>query len=78
MTTTYNSKIDSWIPAVVMASVAGCIGGPVIEGDHTAGVILGAVILAIELIIFAGVKYRIKGNMLGARNFLKFSRLPIQ
>lgn len=57
---------------------SGGIGGPVIEGDHTVGVIPSAVILAIELIIFAGLKYRIKGNMIGARNFLKFSRLPIQ
>ncbi len=74
---TYNSKIDWWIPVVVVFSVACCFIGPILDGDFLSGIILGVVVLLIEILIFAGVKYEIKGNQLGVRNFFRWTWFPI-
>lgn len=73
----FRSKIDWWIPVLVVVSVAGCIIGPTIEGDFVAGIFLGLAVLAIEILIFSGVKYRISERQLGIRNFYRWTWIPI-
>ncbi len=68
---TYNSKIDWWIPAIVVFSVACRSIGPILDGDFLPSLIVGVVELLIEILVFAGVKYEIKGNQLGIRNFFR-------
>ncbi len=73
----FSSKVDWWVPVVVVFSVACCFVGPMIDGDYVAGIVLAAVILVIETVIFAGVKYQIRGDMLGVRNFFRWTWFPI-
>lgn len=73
----YRSKIDWWIPVVVVVSVAGCIAGPAMEGELPVGILLGLAVAAIEIFIFAGERYRIDGNRLGVRNFFRWRWYPI-
>ncbi len=74
----YNSRISWWIPAVVAITCAGCIVGPALEGDYVAGLVLGLAVAVIEIVIYAGVKYRIDGNMLGVRSFFRWKWYPIE
>lgn len=74
---TYNSKIDWWIPVVVIFSVACCFVGPMFDGDLWWGVGLGCVVLSIELFIFTSVKYKIEDNRLGVRSFYRWTWYPI-
>lgn len=74
---TYSSKIDWWIPAVVIFSVACCFVGPMFDGDYISGLILGICVLAVEIFIFAGVKYQIRDGQLGVRNFFQWTWYPI-
>ncbi len=74
---TYRTKIDWWVPAVVVFSVVCCFFGPMIDGDYLAGIILAVVILAIDVVMFAGVKYQIRGDELGVRNFFRWTWYPI-
>lgn len=73
----FKSKVDWWVPAVVVFTVVMCFIGPGLEGDWWAGAVLAAILLALEILMFAGVKYQIKGNMLGIRNFFRWSWFPI-
>lgn len=74
---TYKSKIDWWVPGVVVFSAIVCLVGPMIDGDYLAGVILSLLIAAVEIIMFAGVKYQICGDRLGVRNFFRWTWFPI-
>lgn len=76
-TVTYKSKIDWWIPVVIVCSVIMCLVGPMIDGDYVAGVVLSLLIMSVEIIIFAGVKYQIRGKWLGVRNFFRWTWYPI-
>lgn len=73
----YKSKVGWWIPVVVVFSVSACLLGPFLEGDYLSGIILSAGVLAIELFIFTGVKYKICGERLGIRNFYRWTWFPI-
>lgn len=73
----FESKVDWWIPVLMVVSVAFCFIGPMIDGDFVAGVILGVLVLMVEVLIFAGVKYEIRGNQLGIRNFFRWTWYPI-
>ncbi len=73
----FSSKVGWWIPAVIVFSVATCFVGPMLEGDWGAGAILALITLAVELFVFTGVKYKIRGNRLGVRNFYRWTWFPI-
>lgn len=79
MTTIYKSKIDWWIPAVVVFTMAIAFIGPIIDGEiFAAGIVIAALLGASEITIFASVRYRICGNRLGIRNLLyKWEWYPI-
>ncbi len=77
METIYKSKVDWWVPAVVVFTVIMCFAGPAIEGDWLWGIIFSAILLALEILMFAGVKYMIRGNQLGVRNFFRWHWYPI-
>lgn len=62
---------------MVVLSAAGCLLGPAIEGEWLAGILLCIAVTAVEIVIFAGVEYQIKDNMLGVRNFFRWSWFPI-
>lgn len=67
----YNSKIDWWIPAVVVSMVAVAFIGPIIDGEiFIVGIVIGAILGIIEIVMFASVKYQICDGKLGIRNFL--------
>lgn len=73
----FNSKVDWWIPVVVIGSVAVCFIGPMIDGDFIPGIILAVVVFAVEILTFAGVKYQIRDGQLGIRNFFHWTWYPI-
>ena len=75
----YNSKIDWWIPAVVIFTVAVAFIGPIIDGElFIVGIFIGAILGIIEIVMFASVKYQIWEGKLGIRNFLyKWEWFPI-
>lgn len=74
---TYNSKVDWWVPAIVIFSVAYCMAIPMIFGDLLPGILLSLAVLAIELLIFTGIKYEIRGDQLGIRSFFHWQWYPI-
>ncbi len=76
---TYSSKIDWWIPAVVVFTVAVAFIGPIIDGEiFIVGIILAALLGTLEIVMFASVKYRICDGKLGVRNcFYKWEWFPI-
>jgi hypothetical protein len=77
--TFYNSKIDWWIPAVVVFTVAVAFIGPIIDGEiFVVGIIVGALLALMEIVMFASVRYQICDGKLGIRNmFYKWEWLPI-
>ena len=69
--TFYSSKIDWLIPAVVILTMSVAFIGPIIDGDiFVVGIIVGGLLGAMEIVMFASVKYQIRGNQLGIRNTL--------
>lgn len=67
----FRSKVDWWVPAVVAFTAAVCFIGPLIDGELLwLGAALAAVFCGFEIAMFASVKYRIRGNELGIRNWL--------
>ena len=75
----YNSKIDWWIPAVVIFTVAVAFIGPILDGEiFIVGIIIGALLGIVEIVMFASVKYQINDRKLGIRNFTyKWEWFPI-
>lgn len=75
----YNSKIDWWIPAIVVFTVVMCFLGPLIDGEGLLVSIMMALFLLIfEVTMFASVKYQIRDGMLGVRNiFYRWEWFPI-
>lgn len=67
----YNSKIDWWITAVILFTVAISFIGPLIDGEsYMIGAIMAFLLLSLEIGMFASVKYQIKERKLGIRNGL--------
>lgn len=75
----YKSKVDWWVYAIVVFTVAGCFFGPVLtDEDYWLGFVLSVIFVAIEIFMFASVKYAIRGNELGIRTFsYKWKWFPI-
>lgn len=75
----YNSKVDWWIPAVVVFTVAVAFMGPIIDGEiFIVGIIIGAILGIAEIVMFASVKYQIFDGKIGIRNmFYKWEWFPI-
>lgn len=75
----YNSKIDWWIPAVVVFTVAVAFIGPIIDGEiFIVGIIIATLLGTLEIVMFASVKYQICDGKLGIRNFFyKWEWFPI-
>lgn len=76
----YKSKIDWWIPAVVVFTVAVAFIGPIIDGEiFIVGIILAVLLGTLEVVMFASVKYQICDRQLGIRNvFYKWEWYPIE
>lgn len=67
----FKSKVDWWIPAVVLFTVAVAFIGPIIDGElFVMGFIVAVPLAVLEVAMFASVKYQICGNELGIRNCL--------
>lgn len=75
----YNSKIDWWIHAVVVFTVAVAFIGPIIDDEiFFVGFIVGALLGIVEIVMFASVKYQIYDGKLGIKNFTyKWEWFPI-
>ena len=75
----YNSKIDWWIPAMVVFTVAVAFIGPIIDGEiFIVGIFIGVLLGLIEIVMFASVKYQICDGKLGIRSlFYKWEWFPI-
>lgn len=75
----YNSKIDWWIPAIVVFTVVMCFLGPLIDGEGlTVSIIMGTFLTILEIVMFASVKYQVKDGRLGVRNiFYRWEWFPI-
>lgn len=67
----YNSKIGWIVPFVIVITVIACFIGPLIDGEaYWVGMLLAFILLVFEIIMFASVKYQIRDDMLGVRNFI--------
>ncbi len=76
--TIYKSKIDWWIPAIVIATTAFAFIGPIIDGDFIAGIIIAVPLCIMEIAMFASVRYLIRDKELGVRNiFYRWEWFPI-
>lgn len=69
--TIYKSKIDWWVPALVVFTVATAFLGPLIDGEmFVTGAVVAAILLILEIVMFGSVKYQIRDGELGVRNWL--------
>lgn len=77
--TLYSSKIDWWVPALVVLSLAICFIGPLIDGDdYIIAIAIAIPLLTLEIVVFVSVKYQICGGKLGIRNiFYRWEWFPI-
>ncbi|MCM1077200.1 MAG: PH domain-containing protein [Bacteroides sp.] len=77
--TFYKSRIDWWIPAVVVFTVSVAFIGPIIDGEiFVVGIIIGVLLGLMEVVMFGSVKYQIFAGKLGVRNmFYKWEWFPI-
>lgn len=76
----YNTKVDWWVSCVVIFSVMVCFIGPMIDGETSLiAFLLAFVVLIFEIVVFASVKYQIRGSELGIRNlFYRWEWFPIE
>ncbi len=76
----YNSKIDWWIPVIVIFTASFAFIGPLIDGEiFLVGLLLGVWLCIMEVVMFASVKYQICDGKLGVRNiFYKWDWFPIE
>lgn len=79
MATVYKSRIDWWIPAVVVFTAVVAIAVAVIGEDFfIVGVLVGILLCILEIAMFLSVKYQICDGKLGIRNlFYKWEWFPI-
>lgn len=79
METIYKSKIDWWIPAVVVFTASVAFIGPIIDGEiFIVGIIVSTLLGTLEIAMFASVKYQICDRKLGIRSFFyKWEWFPI-
>lgn len=73
----FKSKIDWWVYAVVVFTVACCFFGPALSGDWLLGAIISVPFAILEIFAFSSVRYVIKGDKLGLRFFFKWEWFPI-
>lgn len=77
--TFYKSKIDWWLPLIVIVTASAAVMGPMIDGEaFLVGLIVGIALCIMEIVMFASVKYQICGGKLGVRNiFYRWEWFPI-
>lgn len=73
----YKPKIDWWVYLVLIIMVGGSILGLLYESVPIGAAILGSAMLLLWLFAVTGVKYEIRGNRLGIRNFYRWTWIPI-
>ncbi|MCM1349099.1 MAG: PH domain-containing protein [Firmicutes bacterium] len=78
-TTFFNSRIDWWIPVIVIVTASFAFIGPMIDGEiFWVGLLLGVLLAIMEIVMFASVKYQICGDKFGVRNcFYRWEWFPI-
>lgn len=76
----YKSKIDWWVPVVIIVTASVAFIGPLIDGEiFLVGLLLGVWLCIMEIVLFASVKYQICNGKLGIRNiFYKWEWFPIE
>lgn len=74
----FNSKVDWWVYAIVLYSIAYCMTAVLLtSNDYGAGIVLSILLAGIEVLLFASVKYAIRGDELGIRMFYRWHWFPI-
>lgn len=75
----YKSKIDWWVPAMVVFTMTVACIGPLIDGEvFWIGILVGIFLGIMEIVLFASLKYQICDGKLGIRNiFYKWEWFPI-
>lgn len=63
----YKSRVDWWVFAVVIFTVAYCLGFAIFFDSYMLMVPMGVGLAALEVAAFCSVKYAIRGNELGVR-----------
>lgn len=75
---TYRPKIDWWVYLVLAIMVGGASVGAFMENNPLIGIILGGGLALLWLVAVSGVKYEIRDNQLGIRNFFRWTWIPIE
>ena len=73
----YKSKVDWWVYAIVVFTIAYCCTFTFMFGEFWVGVIISIVCAVIEVVAFTGISYRIVDNKLGIRSFYRWTWYPI-
>lgn len=73
----YPPKIGWWVNALMAATMVVSLAGLWSEGAWLCAIIIGAGIAALWVVLIMGVKYEVRGRMLGVRNLYMWSWLPI-
>ncbi|MDE5877329.1 MAG: PH domain-containing protein [Muribaculaceae bacterium] len=74
----FNSRVDWWLYAIVVCSIAYCMTGVLLtSNDYWSGIVVSILAAGIEVLIFASVKYAIRGDKLGIRMFYRWQWFPI-
>lgn len=73
----FKSKVDWWIYAICIATFLCCVPLGLVDGDFMLMTILGIGFVALEIFVFASIKYAIKGDKLGVRCYCRWSWYPI-
>ncbi len=74
----FNSRVDWWVYAIVLFSIVYCMTLVLLtSNDYWSGIVLSILLAGIEVLIFASVKYAIRGDELGIRMFYRWHWFPI-
>ncbi|WP_295731395.1 PH domain-containing protein [uncultured Muribaculum sp.] len=76
-TTYFRSKVDWWVWATVVFTVAVCVIPLIGDDDCLLGICLGTIFGVMEIALFASIKYAIRGDELGVRMLWRWHWFPI-
>lgn len=78
MTATYfKSRVDWWVWATVVFTVAVCLIPLWSDDDYLLGICLGVIFGLMEIALFVSIKYAIRGNELGVRMLWRWHWFPV-
>lgn len=66
----YKSKVDWWVPGVVIVTFVVCMTGSLLSGKISViDIVIASLCIILEVVMFASVKYQICDGKVGIRNF---------